>query len=118
MRLPCFCASPPTRRSASHSLFFDEAVADSCAGRKRGQVTRRHAVEVSVDPRVNLTFDYVDELFLLLFRVWPRRARAGRKTPQVDPDANKTGTLSQTAIRPHLLRALRIDVCTFREVAC
>src|SRR5258705_8745537 len=71
----------------------DEAVADSCAGGKCGQVTCDHVVQISIDPCVNCSFNHVDELFLLFLRVPPRRTPARRKTLQGDSDPNETGRL-------------------------
>jgi len=49
----------------------DEAVTDPGAGRERGQVAGHHAVQVAVDPGVDLALDDIDELFLVLLGVGP-----------------------------------------------
>jgi hypothetical protein len=50
----------------------DEAMGDAGAGRKRGQVAGDHAVQISTDPCVDFSFDDVDKLFFVLFRMRPR----------------------------------------------
>ncbi len=95
---------------------IDEAVADPCTGWKCGQVARTHTVQVSVDPCVDFSFEHVNELFLVLFSVGPRRARTRRQALQVDTDANEAANLSQTTNWPHPLRTLRIGVRAFGQL--
>src|SRR5215472_9872449 len=94
----------------------DEAVADPGAGGKRGQVTGHHAVQVSVNPGVHLSVDYVDKLLLVFFSMGPRRARAGRQALHVDSDAHQAGSFSNAAVRSHLLGTLRIHVRALGDI--
>ena len=66
--LPGFAAHQQQRLAVA---VVDEAVADSCAGWKRGQVASDHPVQVSIDPGVDFSFEHVDELFFVLFGVGP-----------------------------------------------
>ena len=60
-----------TSAEASAMGVVDEAVTDPGAGRERGQVAGHHAVQVAVDPGVDLALDDIDELFLVLLGVGP-----------------------------------------------
>jgi hypothetical protein len=66
-----------------------EAVADAGAGRERRQVARPHAVQVAVDPGVDLAVEQVNELLLVLLGVRPGRPRARRQPLEVDADADQ-----------------------------
>jgi len=70
---------------------------------------------MTVYPGFNLAFDDVNELFFVLFGVWPGRATAGREALNVDSYANQACFLAQAPNRTHGLGALRIDVRVLRN---
>ena len=67
----------------------DEAMADSRARGKSGQVARHHSMQVAVDPSVDFSLNDKDELLFVFFSMRPGRASARRQTLKVDSDAKQ-----------------------------
>jgi hypothetical protein len=64
------CLSAAEQRCLPRTV-VQERVADASARWERGKITALHRIEVTVNPRIDLAVEYVDELLFLFLGMRP-----------------------------------------------
>ncbi len=116
MRLWDLSASPPERSSASRSPSLMKVWQMPVPEGSR-EVPGLQAVELAVDPGVDLPLDDVDELLLRRLGVRIGGARARRHPVQEDPDPEQPGGAAEVTRRGHLLLAVRVAVALLGTIS-